>query len=422
MQIDEWKVEVDTPAYVMLSSDYSQQEPKITAFVSQDEKMIKAFKEGKDIYATIASLAFNLPYEKCMEFNPLTHEYQPDGKARRGEAKTIVLGICYGRSVVTIADQLFGTDDSLSSEAKIKKAQKVYDSVLNAFPQLRTLMISSQASARKYGYVETILGRRRHIPDMQLPEFEFKAMPGYINPDVDPLDVNTLDNVSDIPDRVISQLTREFKSYKYFGQIAKRTKELYEEKIRVINNRSKINDASRQCVNSRIQGSAAEMTKIAILKLESDPRWKAIGGRLLVPVHDELMCEVPIDKWKEGGELLSEIMSSAGSFLPFPINCDVETSLRWYGLSYPCPYTQPQFLDTIVTDEIKWIQYMLIEMEYTLPILPDENGEVRGDTAKGVSGVRTPEMESAIEDYIHRWRISREDFIDHICTKVIYGT
>lgn len=86
-----------TPGYVMLSSDYSQQEPKLTAFVSQDEKMIKAFQDGRDIYATIASLAFNLPYENCLEFHPETKEYQPEGKARRGEAKTIVLGrpMCY---------------------------------------------------------------------------------------------------------------------------------------------------------------------------------------------------------------------------------------------------------------------------------------------------------------------------------------
>lgn len=69
-----------------------QQEPKLTAFVSQDPKMIEAFQQGRDIYATIAGLAFNLPYEKCLEFHPETGEYQPDGKARRGEAKTIVLG------------------------------------------------------------------------------------------------------------------------------------------------------------------------------------------------------------------------------------------------------------------------------------------------------------------------------------------
>lgn len=54
--------------------------------------MIDAFKHDKDIYATIASLAFNVPYEQCLEFHPETKEYQPDGKARRSEAKTIVLG------------------------------------------------------------------------------------------------------------------------------------------------------------------------------------------------------------------------------------------------------------------------------------------------------------------------------------------
>lgn len=88
----QWKLPVRCPEYVMMSSDYSQQEPKLTAFVSGDSKMIQAFKDGKDIYATIAALSFGLPYEKCLEFHPDTGEYQPDGKARRGEAKTIVLG------------------------------------------------------------------------------------------------------------------------------------------------------------------------------------------------------------------------------------------------------------------------------------------------------------------------------------------
>lgn len=81
-----------TPGYVMLSSDYSAQEPRITAYVSQDPKMIQSFVEGKDIYGSIASVAFNVPYEQCLEFHPETKEYQPDGKKRRSEAKTIVLG------------------------------------------------------------------------------------------------------------------------------------------------------------------------------------------------------------------------------------------------------------------------------------------------------------------------------------------
>ena len=116
--------------------------------------MIKAFSEGRDIYATIASIAFGVPYEDCLEFHPETHEYQKEGKERRSSAKTIVLGVSYGRSVNTIADQLFGTDDSLSDDEKVKKAQKVYDSVMNAFPNLRQLMISAQRTATEKGYVD----------------------------------------------------------------------------------------------------------------------------------------------------------------------------------------------------------------------------------------------------------------------------
>lgn len=242
-----------TPGYVLLSSDYSQQEPKLTAYVSQDENMIRSFQENKDIYSFIASIAFNKTYEECKEFTP-DGEYNPEGKARRTEAKSVVLGILYGRSTKTIADQLY-SHENWSADKKVKQAQFVYDSVLNAFPALRKLMVNSQNFAKKYGYTETILGRRRHIPDMMLPDFEFKAMTGYINPDIDPLDVTTLNISSEIPQRIQDSLYKEFMGYKYFGQIIKRTKELAEnDHIKVINNRFKIAEATRQVVNSIIQG------------------------------------------------------------------------------------------------------------------------------------------------------------------------
>jgi hypothetical protein len=384
--------------------------------------MCQAFTEGKDIYATIAGLAFHQPYEKCLEFHPETHEYQPEGKRMRGEAKTIVLGICYGRSTVTIGEQLFGTRDDMSDEDKTKEAQKIYDSVLNAFPNLRTGMLNAQNSARQRGYVETILGRRRHIPDMQLPEFEFIALPGYVNPDVDPLDVSTLQDKNQIPERIVNQLKQEYANFKYNGQIYKRNNELFEEHIKVINNRKKITDASRQCLNSVIQGSAAELTKMAILKLYSDREWHELGGRMLIPVHDELICEVPIENYEAAGEKLADVMCSAGSFLPFKISCDVETSLRWYGMEYPCPYEEPESLDNLSEDNIKWIQYHLIECEYTLPVYKDENGEKpRGDAAKGVNGKESEELRAAVVDYLHKHHITSEHFLLHIKNKVKSG-
>ena len=385
--------------------------------------MIKAFQEGRDVYATIASIAFNVPYEQCLEFHPETHEYQPEGKARRGEAKIILLGITYGRSIPSIAEQLYGKNKEMTDEEKTKKAQKVFDSVMNAFPGLRNLMIYSQDFARQHGYVETILGRRRHLPDMQLNEFEFRAMEGYVNPDVDPLDPSTLVNRDEIPEHVVKSLSEEFHKFKYFGQIARRTKELYEEDhIKVINNRPKINDATRQCLNSRIQGSAADQTKMAILLIENDSEWKRIGGRILIPVHDEIIAEVPIQNYEKGAEILSNLMCKAAEFLPFPSKCDVEISYRWYGLSYPCPYPKPKSLENNTPNEIKWIQYHLIELEYELPVYPDENGDKPiGDAAKGVNGIVSDEYQSAIQDYIEGNRIRPDSFIDHIDAKVNTG-
>lgn len=418
----------------MLSSDYSSQEPKLTAYIANDSTMIEAFKQGKDIYATIASVSFGVPYENCLEFHPETHEYQPDGKARRGEAKSVLLGICYGRSVPSVADQLYGHITSMSDDEKIAKAQAVFDAVLTNFPGLRELTNYSEKFAKKYGYVETILGRRRHTPDMQLEDFEFRPMEGYVNPDIDPLDPDTLKDKSAIPKRIQEKLLEQFKGYKYFGQIIKHSKELEEKyHIKVKNNRSAIREASRQTVNSRVQGSAADQTKLAMLMVENNEDWKSIGGRLLVPVHDELIAEVPIDSWEEGGKLLSSLMCEAASFLPFPSKCDVETTFRWYGMPYPCPFEKPSEplsyregqldLSNLSENDVSWIQYCLLECEYILPVFKNPDGsKPNGIAAKGCNGKISDEMKSFILDYLSRYGIELDKFLDHIENLVFNGT
>jgi len=419
-----------TPPYVIMSSDYSQQEPKLLSYISQDANMMKAFKEGKDIYSTIASLAFKKPYEECCEFyldenGKKTDQVNRDGKERRSQAKGIVLGVTYGLSIPSLGENLFGANKQMTDEERTKAAQGVYDAVLEAFPNLKAFMDRSQANARKFGYVETILGRRRHIPDMQLKPFEFKAGKGYVNPDVDPLDPSTLQNKNEIPERIVRQLEKEFANYKYYGMIVKATKRLDGEHIRVINNSRKITDASRKCVNSQVQGSAADLTKIALLKIFNNKEWCELGARILLPVHDELIAEVPIRNAKRAGELLGSLMSEAGSFLPFTINCDVETSYRWYGLSYPCEYERPESLNnenpfsSLTESQIKWIQYHLFECEYTLPVYKDKDGKKPlGDAALGVNGVWSQETENAVNDYLHRHNITLPEFMDNIFHRV----
>lgn len=333
--------------------------------------------------------------------------------------------VSYGRSIPSIAEQLFGSDDTMSDDEKTKEAQKVYDSVMAAFPNLRQLMISAQATATQKGYVETILGRRRHIPDMMLPPFAFEPMAGYVNPDIDPLDPSTLHNKEVIPARIIDALTKEYASFKYNGQRYRRNKELYEEHIKVVDNRSKINDASRECLNSVIQGSASELTKMAIISLINNKDWLRFGGRFLVPVHDELIAEVPAEYAEEAGKVLADCMVNAGNFLPFDITCDLEITYRWYGLSVNSityKHQKPESLDNMSEDNIKWVQAHICEMEYVLPLFNDENGDKpRGDAAHGVNGIWTQELSDSIDDYCLRFKIPKDDFISDIQQRVENG-
>jgi len=422
-----FKLEVTHPPYVLMSSDYSQQEPKLSAYVSQDPKLIDAFTHGRDAYATLVSTALNVPYEECLEFNPVTGELQPEGKARRGIGKVLNLGVTYGMSVPSIADSLFGDRDDMTDDEKIKEGTKIHDSLMKGFPGLAKAIERTQQQATKVGYTETILGRRRYHPDMQLPKYEFVPMPGYVNPDIDPLDPESLKNKEQIPKRIIDSLVKEFNSYTWYGKIVKRTKELAEQKIRVINNVYKIEEASRQCFNAVIQGSAADLTKMAILRLESDPEWKSIGGRFVVPIHDELLCEVPLENAEKGAEVLARCMCEAGSFFPFKLSCDVETTFRWYGLGIEDVLSKerPESLDwdKLSPSNIEWIQSRLVECEYTLPVLKEADGsKPSGIRARGVNGQLTDDLKAAVKDYKARYNIESDDqFLDHIDTKVVQG-
>ena len=82
-----------SPGYVMIGSDFSQQEPRLLSHYSGDKNMIEAYKEGKDLYATIASKVYKNNYEDNLEFNPITKQIQPDGKKRRTSVKSLLLGI-----------------------------------------------------------------------------------------------------------------------------------------------------------------------------------------------------------------------------------------------------------------------------------------------------------------------------------------
>ena len=316
------KMFVASDGYVLMSADYSQQEPKVMTQMCGDPKMIKAYQEGKDLYAEIAALSFNTTYENCLEFRP-DGTTNPDGKNRRSQAKSILLGVLYGRGVPSIAEQLGTTT---------KKAQAIKDSVFKGFPAIPQFEEDSLDMAYEKGYVTTLWGRKRRLPDLQLPEYEFKWKDG-APPDDDLLDFDLSDDASEpeVPEEIQKKYIRKLKQAPFFKKRAI-FEESNKEGIWITDNGAKIADAQRQCVNARIQGSAADMSKLAMILVGNDKRLKELGFRLLIPVHDELIAECPEENVKECSERFAQLMSEAAqSRMTIPIKCDVEITKAWYG-------------------------------------------------------------------------------------------
>lgn len=314
------KMFVASPGYLLFSSDYSAQEPRLTAHMSKDEKMINAYRQGKDLYVEIASIAFNLPYDECQE-QRADGTKNNEGKLRRNHAKAIVLGVCYGKGVPAIADDL---------GIPVKKAQEIYDKIMTAFPGLPAFMLESETMAREKGYVTTAWGRKRRLPDMQLPLYEFKYAGGP-RKDFDPLSFEEVEFSDEVDDATINRywkMLTKCRSRKDKESVRAKAKE---EGIIIKDNGGFIAEATRQCVNSRIQGSAADQTKLAMLEVAKDEKLKSLGFRLLLPVHDELIGEGPEEHKDEIERLFSDAMVRAASILAVPSKCDVEVTRQWYG-------------------------------------------------------------------------------------------
>lgn len=288
----------------------------------QDPLMIEAYKQGKDLYAQIASMSFNKPYEECLEFRP-DGTTNAEGKERRSQAKSILLGVLYGRGTNSIAEQL---------GVSTKKAQQIKDCVFKGFPAIPKFAEDSLQMARNLGYVTTLWGRKRRLPDLSLPEYEFKWENG-VKPDNDLLDFDMEDEEqsNEVPEDLVNYYWDRLDAA-WFRDKPKIKQEAKENGILIIDNGGKIADASRQVVNSRIQGSAADMTKLAMILINNNARLKELGFRLLIQVHDELIAECPKENAKECKKLFSDLMSKAAeSRLTIPIKCDVSVSKEWYG-------------------------------------------------------------------------------------------
>lgn len=310
------------PGCVFVGSDYSQQEPRLLSMYSQDPEMIGAYKAGKDLYATIASGVYKNGYWDNMEHHE-DGSPNPEGKKRRSNCKAVLLGIMYGRGASSIAEQL---------GCSTQEAQNIVDNFFKGFPGVKKWIDKTEADAKVNGYVEDLWGRRRRLPDIQLPDYTIK----YVGQSTK---FNPLLGSTGVVNNDAEKLVEKYR--KAIGNgVDKRTyvkirDEAATQNVKVIDNGAFISQAQRQCVNARVQGGAASMSKIAMAKVFHDPILRELGFRIVFQIHDEIIGECPEENAEAAAERLCEVMKTAvKDVVTVPFKCDPSIVHAWYEDDY----------------------------------------------------------------------------------------
>ena len=257
---------------------------------------------------------------KVVRNSNLEYALQPEGKARRSKAKTILLGTLYGMGAGTLGERM-----NLSRE----ESQTIIDDFYKGFPGVDKFTKDSQEMLKKYGYVTDAFGRRRHIPDAMLPEYEFKSKnnSGKFNPLLHSVVVNDSKT-----DKLIESYKQQLVGAKWKKDRDQIISQAKSNGIEITSNNGLISRALRQCLNARIQGTAATMTKLAMIMIHNDKELNELGFKLCVTVHDEVWGVVPTENSERAGERLCEVMVEAAKVKcgSVPWKCDPYTIKRWY--------------------------------------------------------------------------------------------
>lgn len=299
----------------------SQQEPRLLASYAKDETMLNAYRNGKDLYATIASQIYHNNYEDNLEHYP-DGTKNPDGEKRRSSAKSTLLGILYGLGTASLAEKIKCTKE---------EADTIIKTFYQQFPQAKKWMDETEKNAKDLGYVEDMWGRRRRLPDIQLPKYTItdKKSVSSFNPILGCRGI-----VSDESETVSHYRKLLDEAYKR-EDIERIKKKASFDGLTIRDNGGFIAQAQRQCVNSRIQGGAATMSKIAMLHISKDKKLKDLGFRLQIAIHDEVIGECPVENADEVANRLVEIMvNCAKDTVVCPMKCDPTIEHYWYEEGY----------------------------------------------------------------------------------------
>ncbi len=226
--------------WVMASADYSQIELRLLAHLSQDERLLDAFKKDEDIHARTASEIFGVPMERV---NP----------TMRREAKVINFGIIYGMSAYGLAQQL-------NIDPKI--AQAYIDAYFEKYAGVRIYIEKSLEEARQKGYVTTLLQRRRYLPDIQSPTAAIRQA------------------------------------------------------------------SERMAINTPLQGTAADIIKVAMIRIQNRIEALHLSTKMIMQVHDELVFEVPEGETQAALPMIQKEMEGVME-LSVPLKVSIQSGRNW---------------------------------------------------------------------------------------------
>jgi len=234
------KAIIAPPGTYLLSADYSQIDLRVLAHLSQDSALVTAFAHDEDIHATTAAKIFGIPAD----------EVTPE---MRRNAKTVNFGVVYGMS-----DYGLEQATNLSRE----EASQFIALYFETYIKVKEYLEATKEQARKLGYVQTVLGRRRFLPEI---------------------------NSS-------NRMVREA--------------------------------AERMAINAPVQGSSADIIKIAMINLHREMENRNLKSKMLLQIHDELLFEVPEGEVGEMKSLVAELMSRAFE-LCVPVKIDIKLGRNW---------------------------------------------------------------------------------------------
>lgn len=226
---------------IFVDADYSQVELRVMAHMSNDKTMIEAFNSDADIHTICASQVFKVPVEEV-------------SKQLRSKAKAVNFGIVYGISEFGLAEQI---------DIKRNEAKEYIEQYLDTYHGIREYMDKIVEEAKKNGYVSTLFGRRRYIPELNSKNYMIRK----------------------------------------FGD--------------------------RAAMNTPIQGTAADIMKIAMIKVYNELRNRNLKSKLILQIHDELLIETVIEEKEEVEKLLKECMEGSAE-LSVPLTVEVEEGKSWY--------------------------------------------------------------------------------------------